>query len=258
MRSPFYSLGILALVPFGANAHDGQPADWQFVMQTPATETAERMVAFHQGLVWTISAIVLFVGALLVITMIRFRERQGVTPRKTSHNTPLEVAWTVIPIFILIAIAIPSFQILREQATIPSPDVVVKVTGFSWFWSYEYPEAGISFDSYMLEDDEALARGKPRLLAVDNEMVVPVNQVVKLQITAGDVLHAFAVPAFGLKMDAVPGRLNETWFKAEREGVYYGQCSELCGARHAFMPIAVRVVSQSEYNEWLRQQQGVH
>lgn len=251
------ALGGGLLVPGAARAQVGQPADWQISMQTPVTATAQNMYAFHTGLVWVITAITLFVGALLLVVMLRYNERKNPTPSRTSHNTMVEVAWTVIPILILVGIAIPSFRILREQLVIPEPDVVVKATGHSWFWSYEYPtdQGGFVFDSLMLEDEEAAAAGLPRLLAVDNEMVVPVDQVVKLQVTASDVLHAFALPSFGLKIDAVPGRLNETWFRAEREGVYYGQCSELCGARHAFMPIMIRVVSQEAYAAWLSEAQ---
>lgn len=241
-----------------ALAQVGQPADWQISMQTPVTATAQDMYGFHTGLVWVITIITLFVGGLLLAVILRFNERKNPTPSKTSHNTMIEVAWTVIPILILVGIAIPSFRILREQLIIPEPDVIVKATGHSWYWSYEYPtdQGGFVFDSLMLEDEEAAAAGQPRLLAVDNEVVVPVNKVIKMQVTAADVLHAFALPSFGLKIDAVPGRLNETWFRAEREGIYYGQCSELCGARHAFMPIAIRVVSEAEYAAWLEEAQS--
>jgi cytochrome c oxidase subunit 2 len=165
----------------------------------------------------------------------------------------LEVAWTILPVLILVAIAIPSFRLLREQLIIPKPDVIVKTTGHSWYWSYEYPAdqgGGFSFDSNMI-DAKDLKPGQPRLLAADNEMVVPINKVVKVQVTAADVLHAFAMPSFGIKIDAVPGRLNETWFKAEREGVYYGQCSELCGNGHPYMPIQIRVASDADYAAWL-------
>ncbi|WP_349368999.1 cytochrome c oxidase subunit II [Salinarimonas sp.] len=250
---------VASLAASGAAlAQVGQPVDWQISMQTPVTATAQNMYGFHTGLVWVITIITLFVGGLLLAVMLRFNERKNPTPSKTSHNTMIEVAWTVIPILILVGIAIPSFRILREQLIIPEPDVIVKATGHSWYWSYEYPtdQGGFVFDSLMLEDEQAAAAGQPRLLAVDNEVVVPVNKVVKLQVTAADVLHAFALPSFGLKIDAVPGRLNETWFKAEREGIYYGQCSELCGARHAFMPIAIRVVSEAEYATWLEEAQN--
>lgn len=248
---------FVAALAFGtgsALAQTGQPAPWQVGMQTPVTPVAESITTFHTALVWLITVISLFVLALLVIVIFKYNERANPTPSRTSHNTLIEVAWTVIPILILVAIAIPSFRILREQLIVPTPDVVVKATGHAWYWSYEYPadQGGFTFESNMVEDKD-LQPGQPRLLAVDNEVVVPVNKVVKLQVTAADVLHAFAMPSFGLKIDAVPGRLNETWFKAEREGVYYGQCSELCGARHAFMPIAIRVVSDAQYAAWLEE-----
>jgi cytochrome c oxidase subunit 2 len=229
------------------------PQPWQMGMMPPHSEMAQNMVSFHNGLLWIITIITVFVGALLLICIFRFNEKKNPNPTRTSHNTMLEVAWTVIPILILVGIAIPSFRLLREQVIIPEPDIVVKVTGHSWYWEYEYPEdqGGFSFISAMLERDEAEAIGQPYLLAVDNEMVVPVGANVAVQVTAQGVLHAFALPSFGIKMDAVPGRLNETWFRAEREGIYFGQCSELCGAGHAFMPIAVRVVSEEAYAEWL-------
>lgn len=249
---------LLAGSAGAALAQTGQPVDWQIAMQTPVTATAQNMYSFHTALVWVITIITLFVGGLLLVVIFRYNERKNPTPSKTSHNTMIEVAWTVIPILILVGIAIPSFRILREQLIIPEPEVIVKATGHSWYWSYEYAsdQGGFVFDSLMLEDDEAAAAGLPRLLAVDEEVVVPVNRVVKLQVTSADVLHAFALPSFGLKIDAVPGRLNETWFRAEREGVYYGQCSELCGSRHAFMPIAIRVVSDEAYAAWLAEAQS--
>lgn len=236
----------------------GVPVPWQMGMMPPMTELARDVVIFHNWLLWIITIITVFVGALLLICIFRYNEKKNPTPSRTSHNTMIEVAWTVIPILILVGIAIPSFRILREQLIIPEAEVVVKVTGHAWYWSYEYPEdhGGFEFTSNMLNEEEAAAAGQPHLFAVDNEIVVPVNRVVALQVTAADVLHAFALPSFALKIDAVPGRLNETWFKAEREGIYYGQCSELCGALHAFMPIAIRVVSDEQYAEWLVEAQS--
>ena len=221
-------------------------------MQTPVTDVARDMASFHTWLVWLIVGISLFVLVLLLVVIFKFSETKNPVPSRTSHNTMIEVAWTILPILILVAIAIPSFRILREQLVIPQADIVVKATGHAWYWSYEYPQdqGAFTFDSNLVEEAD-LKPGQPRLLAVDNEVVVPVNKVVKLQVTAADVLHAFAMPSFGIKIDAVPGRLNETWFKADREGVYYGQCSELCGARHAYMPITVRVVSEAQYASWL-------
>ncbi len=232
----------------------GQPQPWQMGLTDPASPIMERIQWFHDDfLLIIITVITLFVTALLIYCMIRFNARNNPVPSKTSHNALIEVAWTVIPILILVAIAIPSFKLLYFDRTIPEVDMTIKATGNQWYWSYEYQDEttkGIEFDSVMLEDDE-LKPGQPRLLAVDNNIVVPVNKVVKVVVTASDVIHDFAMPAFGLKMDAVPGRLNETWFKATRTGMFYGQCSELCGIRHAFMPIAIKVVSEAEYKQWV-------
>jgi cytochrome c oxidase subunit 2 len=190
--------------------------------------------------------------ALLVYVMVRFNARANPVPSRTTHNTALEVLWTIIPVLILTAIAVPSFRLIFYQLDVPKPDMTVKATGKQWFWSYSYPDQKFEFDSLMLQDKDRKA-DQPRLLAVDNEMVVPVNKVVKVLVTGSDVIHSFSVPSFGVKIDAIPGRLNETWFKAEREGTYYGQCSQLCGRDHAFMPIAVHVVSEQAYNAWLDQ-----
>jgi cytochrome c oxidase subunit 2 len=201
-----------------------------------------------------ISAVItVFVLLLLLIVMVRFRESRNPTPSRTTHHTMLEVAWTVIPALVLVMIAVPSFRLLFDQLTIPPSDLTIKATGTAqWTWTYEYPEHGIVFDSNMLQDDQRKP-DQPRLLAVDNEVVVPVNKTVRVQVTGDGIIHAFAVPSFGIKVDAIPGRLNETWFRADREGIYYGQCSELCGRNHAFMPIAVRVVSDSAYAAWLEE-----
>jgi len=181
---------------------------------------------------------------------VKFNAKANPTPSKTTHNTLIEVAWTVIPVIILVAIAVPSFRILFYQLNTPPADVTIKATGKQWYWSYSYPDSKFEFDSIMLKDNERKAE-QPRLLAVDNEMVVPVNKVIRVHVIGADVIHAFAVPSFGIKIDAIPGRLNETWFKATREGVYYGQCSELCGKDHAFMPIEVHVVSEQAFAAWL-------
>jgi len=237
-----------------ALAQTGQPAPWQMNFQTPVTNIAQDVVSFHNLLLWIITAISVFVLFLLVYVCWKFNEKANPVPSKTTHHTWIEVAWTVIPVLILVGISIPSFRILREQLTIPKPDIVLKATGHAWYWSYEYPadQGGFRFESNMIPDDQ-LKPGQPRLLAVDNEVVVPVNKIVKLQITAADVLHNFAVPSFGVRLDAVPGRLNETWFKATREGIYYGQCSELCGNGHPYMPIQVRVVSDAQYAAWIEE-----
>jgi cytochrome c oxidase subunit 2 len=253
------ALGVMASAASAAGL--GQPVPWQMGFQQPATEVKEYIDWFHNLLLVIITVITLFVLALLIYVMVRFNEKANPVPSKTTHNAMLEVAWTVIPVLILVIIAIPSFRLLKLQLVAPKADIVIKATGHAWYWSYEYPadQGGFRFESLMLEDEQRQEKMKagtpesevPRLLAVDNEVVVPVNKVVKLQVTAADVLHAFAVPSFGIKIDAVPGRLNETWFKATKEGIYFGQCSELCGARHAFMPIAVRVVSDDRYAAWL-------
>ncbi|HEX8168341.1 MAG TPA: cytochrome c oxidase subunit II [Beijerinckiaceae bacterium] len=249
------ALGSTAALAAGT----GQPEPWQIAMQNPMTELAQGVHNFHTWLVWIITAISFFVLALLIAVVVKFNERANPVPSRTTHNTLIEVAWTIVPVLILVAIAIPSFRLLREQLIIPKADVVVKATGMNgWYWTYEYPadQGGFKFESFMLDEAkraEAIKAGAnaPRLLAVDNEMVVPLNKVVKVQVTAEGVLHAFALPSFGIKIDAVPGRLNETWFRAEREGVYYGQCSELCGNGHPYMPIQIRVTSEAAYAAWL-------
>jgi cytochrome c oxidase subunit II len=229
----------------------GQPVDWQLGLQDAGTPVMEDIVWFHDYLLLgIITAIALFVLVLLLIIMVRFNATRNPTPSRTTHNTLIEVLWTAIPVLILVVIAIPSFKLLFYQLNLPPADVTVKATGNQWFWSYTYPDNGnFEFNSILVPTDK-LKPGQLRLLTVDNEMVVPVNKVVRVQTIGADVIHSFAVPSFGIKIDSVPGRLNETWFKATREGVYYGQCSELCGRDHAFMPIAVRVVSEQAFNAW--------
>jgi len=241
---------VLALEP--ALAGVGQPTDGQMGFQAPVTEVAREIHWLYNIVNYTIIAITLFVLALMLYVMWRFNEKANPTPSKTSHNTFIEVAWTIIPIFILVAMAIPSFKLLYLQYTFPPPAVTIKATGNAWFWSYEYPDQGdFEIASYALSDEDAKAAGKPRLLAVDNEIVVPVNKVVHMLVTSNDVIHNWTIPSFGSKIDAVPGRTTTTWFRAEKEGVYYGQCSELCGKDHAKMPIAVRVVSDDTYAKWI-------
>jgi cytochrome c oxidase subunit 2 len=234
----------------------GQPYHWQLGFQTAATPVMEWINSFHYGLLITIIVISAFVLALLIYVMVRFNARANPTPSRTTHNTFIEVVWTLVPVIILVAIAIPSFRLLFYQLTIPAMsaeagDVTIKATGKQWFWTYSYPDHGnFEFDSLLVRDPNLL-KGRPRLLAVDNEVVVPVNKNIRVITTGADVIHAFAIPSFGIKIDSIPGRLNETWFRATREGIYYGQCSELCGKDHAFMPIAVRVVSEAEFKTWL-------
>jgi cytochrome c oxidase subunit 2 len=244
------AIALLAVSAFGgvAQAGLGQPTNWAFGLQQSASPVMDNIAWFHNFLLVIITAIVLFVLALLIIVMVKFNAKANPVPSKTTHNTMIEVVWTVIPVLILVAVAVPSFRLLFLQLDVPKADVTIKAVGKQWYWSYSYPDLGkFEFDSLMA------ANKQPRLLAVDNELVVPVNKVVRVQTTAADVIHAFAIPSFGIKIDAIPGRLNETWFKATKEGWYYGQCSELCGKDHAFMPIAIRVVSDQEFTAWIEQ-----
>jgi cytochrome c oxidase subunit 2 len=236
-------------------AQAAQPVDWQMNLQPAATKHMADINEFHTFLLWIITAITSFVLLLLLIIMVRFNARVNPTPAKFTHNTLIEIVWTVVPIVILIVIAIPSFRLLYQGDVIPKADMTIKVTGLpSWAWVYNYPDAeGLEFQSNLLPEDQAKAKGEPWLLAVDNRMVVPVGKTVRLQVTseAGGIIHAWTIPSFGVKIDAIPGKLNETWFKVEREGVYYGQCSELCGVKHAYMPIAVEAVSEARFAQWL-------
>jgi cytochrome c oxidase subunit II len=241
-------VGVTASAP--AFAGMGQPSPWQLGFQGAATPIMEQITDFHTYVTIIITLIALFVLVLMIYVMVRFNERRNPDPSRTSHNTPLEVAWTVIPIFILVAIAIPSFRLLFAQYDFPKADVTITATGSQWYWSYEYPDEGIRFDSIMVPEAN-LKPGQPRLLSVDREVVVPVGANVVVGLKSNDVIHDWAVPSFGVKLDAVPGRLQQTWFRAEKEGWFYGQCSELCGRNHAFMPIAVHVVSQDEYDAWV-------
>tara|TARA_B100000963_G_scaffold361595_1_gene398008 strand:+ start:383 stop:1237 length:855 start_codon:yes stop_codon:yes gene_type:complete len=247
MRLTFFIFTI-----FGQTiANAGQPKDWQLGFQSAASKSMEDIVVFHDYMLLPIiTAITAFVLFLVIYACIKFRASKNKIASQTSHNTMIEVIWTLVPCLILIVMAVPSFKVLYSQDKIPPADVTIKAVGYQWYWGYEYPDENIIFDSYMI-DEKDLKPGQPRLLAVDNEVVVPVGQVVKVLITANDVLHAWALPSFGVKRDAVPGRINETWFKADKTGTFYGQCSELCGIKHAFMPITVKVVSQDEYKEWL-------
>ena len=238
--------GAALLAGGAASAELGQPAPWEYKLQGSATEVMDFITAFHNGLLVVITLITLFVLALLVIVVVKFNAKANPVPSRTTHNTLIEVAWTLIPVLILVGIAIPSFRLLFLELDVPKADLTIKATGKQWYWSYAYPDNGkFEFDSLMAQDK------KPRLLGVDNEMVVPVNKVIRVQTTGADVIHSFAVPAFGIKIDAIPGRLNETWFRANKTGMFYGQCSELCGKDHAFMPIAVRVVTDQEFAAWV-------
>ena len=279
LLSSIGSLGAaaLALMPLAATAQEqGHPVPGQIGLQPPVTPIMDSIHAFHDGpLLWTAILITLLVLALLIIVMVRFNAKSNPTPSKTTHNTLIEVVWTVLPVLVLVIIAIPSFAVLTDQLTIPdgqrkylgaqifslgeeqvpAPELTVKAIGQQWYWDYEYVDQAKSMTSTILNDADRLASkpNQPRLLAVDYELVVPVDTTVRVQVTADPtgVIHAFAVPSFGIKIDAVPGKLNETWFNARKTGIYYGQCSELCGKDHAFMPIAVRVVTKEEFAAWM-------
>ncbi|MBX3583793.1 MAG: cytochrome c oxidase subunit II [Rhizobiaceae bacterium] len=243
----------------GSAAWADQPVDWQTRFQAPATDIMAQIEWFEVYTLWFIIPITILVLLLLAWCIVRYRASVNPTPSRTSHNTLIEVIWTVGPVVILLALAVPSFQLLTAQYT---PDeeakITIKATANQWNWDYEYQlEEPLTFNASMLQEDQRAEAGKedravyPRLLAVDNEVVVPVNTMVRVLVTASDVIHAFAMPAFGIKTDAVPGRINEVWFRANKEGLYYGQCSELCGKDHAFMPIAIRVVNDEQYSTWL-------
>jgi cytochrome c oxidase subunit 2 len=251
--------GLLTLLAAGSTSSGagsaaalGKPEQWQLNLQSAATPLMRDVADFHSFLLVIITLIVGLVLTLLMVVIVRFNSKANPAPTKTTHNTTLEVLWTVVPVLILVIIAIPSFRLLYLQRVIPPADMTVKVTGNKWYWSYEYPDhGGITFDANILSNEEADAKGEPRYLAVDNPVVVPVNKTVRVIVTASDVIHAWTLASFGQKIDAVPGRLNEDWFRIDREGVYYGQCSELCGKDHAFMPVTVRAVPESEFNAWV-------
>ena len=253
------TVGAILVSAGTALAGMGQPSPWQLGFQQSATPVMENIASFHTFVLYVIAAISVFVLALLIIIMVRFNARANPTPSRTTHNTLLEVAWTLIPVAILVVIAVPSFKLLFFQLNMPAMsaeqgDVTIKATGKQWYWTYAYPDHGnFEFDSLLVRETKDLRPDQPRLLGVNNEMVVPLNKNIRIQTTGAEVIHAFAVPSFGIKIDSIPGRINETWFKATREGIYYGQCSELCGKDHAFMPIAVRVVSEADYTAWLDQ-----
>jgi len=240
--------GITGLETVG-KAHEGAMG-----FQPAATELARDQQWLDGMLLYIITAITIFVVALLLISIFRFNQRVNPTPAKFTHNTPLEIGWTLVPVLILVVIGSFSLPILFKQQEIPTADITIKATGFQWYWGYEYPDEELAFDSLMLQREELADYGyapDEYLLAVDNAMVVPVNKTIVVQVTGADVIHSWTVPAFAVKQDAVPGRVAELWFKAEREGIYFGQCSELCGKDHAYMPITVKVVSEAEYAAWL-------
>jgi len=268
LKQPFWRVWAAAMViGFAAVAGTGdalaaQPQPWEISLQPAASPIMEMIHRFNNGLLIVVALIVVFVLGLLVIVMLRFNARRNPVPSRTSHNTLIEVVWTVVPILILVGIAVPSFSLLIAQhdpaRAVPSYDpdkaITIKATGSQWYWTYSYPDhADLEFDSLMLTDAERTDPAtEPRLLAVNNQMVVPTGTVIRMQVIGADVIHAFTVPSLGFKIDAIPGRLNETWFLVEREGMYYGQCSELCGRDHAFMPIAIWAVSPEKFDAWVK------
>ncbi|MDF2763721.1 MAG: coxB [Rhodospirillales bacterium] len=234
------------------------PYEWQVNLQPPATPVMERLYDFHTLLVWIISAISVFVLGLLLYVIIRFRESANPVPSRTTHHTLVEVVWTVVPVLILVVIAIPSLRILYFSDRVETAEMTIKAVGHQWYWSYEYPDHGnFTFDS-LIKPVEELANGEPRLLATDTRVVLPVDTTIRVLITADDVLHAWAIPSFGVKRDAVPGRINESWIRIQREGLYYGQCSELCGKDHAYMPITVEAVSKEKFQQWVTEAQATY
>jgi cytochrome c oxidase subunit 2 len=247
-------LGALAALLAMTGGALALPENWGISFQPAVTPVMEQIESFHKMVLWIIIAVCIFVLVLLAWIAIRYNARANPVPSQVSHNTFLEVIWTAVPVLILVFIAIPSFKLLYYEMTIPKADVTFKAIGKQWYWSYEFPAPGggtFTFDSLGLSDEKAKAANEPRLLGVDNPILVPINKNVVVETIGSDVIHSWAVPQFGVKMDAVPGRINTTWFKATQLGTYYGECSELCGARHAFMPIEVKVVSQADYDAWL-------
>jgi cytochrome c oxidase subunit 2 len=252
--------GVFAGFGTAVLAGSGQPSPKQMTFQEAVTPIAEEIHRVHDFVNIIIFVITAFVMVLLLYVMWRFSEKRNPVPTRTTHNTTLEVLWTVVPVLILVVIAIPSFKLLYAQYTYPPPDLTVKAIGNAWNWTHEYPDQGIRVDSVMLQDnerEELIKSGMPadqvpRNLAVNNEILMPVNKVVHMLVTSSDVIHAWTIPSFGSKVDAVPGRITATWFKANKEGIYFGQCSELCGKDHAFMPIAVRIVKEPVFNDWAK------
>ncbi len=242
--------GILLASAGAAFAGMGEPTPWETGLQDAATPVMDNISWFNDFLLWIIAAITCLVFVLLLVVIVRFSARSNPVPSRTTHNTMIEIVWTVVPVLILVTIAVPSFRLLFYQTHIPKADLTVKASGKQWFWSYSYPDEKFEFDSLLVQDKD-LKPDQPRLLTVDNDMVVPVNKTVRVLTTGADVIHSWAVPSFGVKMDAIPGRVNETWFKAEHTGTFRGQCSQLCGRDHAFMPIVVHVVTDQEYAAWL-------
>ncbi|RYG05028.1 MAG: cytochrome c oxidase subunit II [Caulobacteraceae bacterium] len=236
----------------------GQPTPGGIGLQPAASPLKHAAHDFHDFILLPIITLIcVFVLGLLIWCVVRYNKRSNPIPAKWSHNTVVEVVWTVVPVLILMAISVVSFKLLFAYHDMPKPDLTVKATGYQWYWGYELPDQKVGeFVSNMLPEDEAKARNVPYRLAATEPLVVPVNKTVRVLVTGADVIHAFALPAFGLKIDAIPGRINETWFRAERTGTFYGQCSELCGVDHAFMPLEIKVVTQPEFEAWVASKGG--
>jgi cytochrome c oxidase subunit 2 len=260
MKKLLLPTALAAFAAFAFNAlaaetYEGIAKPWQLGFQPPATPVMEKLYNVHDFMLVVITAITVFVLVMLTYICIRFRRKANPVASKTAHNTKLEIIWTAIPILILVVIAIPTLRIHYYMQDTVDTEMTIKAVGHQWYWHYSYPDhGGFEFDSYMIKDAD-LKPGDHRLLSVDNRVVVPVNTKVKVQLTGADVIHAWAVPAFGVKRDAIPGRLNETWFEATKTGTFYGQCSELCGVGHGFMPIVVDVVSKEEFDSWVKKKQ---
>lgn len=252
-----WSACATAMSAASAFAYDPMPTPsfphrWQLNLQTPASPVMEQMVSFHNMLLWIITIISLFVLALLVIVAVRFNAKANPVPSKTTHNTLIEVIWTAIPVLILVIIAVPSYRLLYFADRVEHADMTLKITGNQWYWSYEYPDSEVSFDSIATPADKIdTSKGEYRQLETDTHVVLPINTNVRLLMTATDVIHAWTIPAFGVKTDAMPGRTNESWVRPTVLGRFYGQCSELCGVDHSFMPIVVDVVSKEDFEKWL-------
>ena len=245
------SLGVIGIAAIAAIAGAAEPKPWELGFQPPATPVKDRLSAFHDELLIIITLITVFVLGLLVYVMWRFNQQRNPVPSRTSHNTVIEMLWTVVPVLILVIIAIPSFKLMYYMDRVPNPEMTIKVTGHQWYWSYEYPDqGGLTFDSNIIPDDQ-LKPGQKRLLDVDNPLVVPADTIIRVQITGTDVIHSWFVPSFGVQEYAIVGRLNESWMKIEHEGTYYGQCNQICGVNHAFMPIKVEAISKDAFQHWL-------
>ncbi len=254
LNKRIFSAALLSMLT-SITAFAAQPQPWQMGLQPAATPIMEKITSLHNFVLVIITGIALFVGVVLGFVLWRFRASKNPTPSKRAHNPLLEAIWITIPVLILVVIAFPSFNLMFYSDRVPEPGVTIKATGNMWYWQYSYPEHDINFDSNMIVDKD-LKANELRLYEVDNQVVIPVNTNVRLLFTAADVIHSWTIPAFGIKKDCVPGRLNEAWINVKQQGIYYGQCSELCGMNHGFMPIAVRAVSKEEFNKWVKENKG--